>query len=258
MSKKSQGDEREGSLRNTIIAVLLLILLLAFGFFMFRRYRDYLTKWDADKFTVSQTSENIDDRPANPIDFPALWQENGEVYAWISIPNTDIEQPILQSFINDLYYLDRDIHGKKSKLGAIFTQSHNRLDFSDPVTVIYGHHYKSGGMFSNLHYFEDKAFFDDNEFFYIYLPGRRLTYQIVSAFKYDDRHILNTFDFSRPEVLESFHKTVKEPLSLLKNVRESAELSPGDRLVVLSTCLLNGGNGRYLVNGVLMNDERTK
>jgi len=255
---REKKEQREGSLRVTIITILILILLTVLAVFFAGRFKDYLARRKVEEFTTTSLSDEIAGRPENPVDFPALWAENEEIYAWISVPNTDIELPIVQSMVDDLYYLERDIYGKKSRLGSIFTQSHNTLDFSDPVTVMYGHNYHSGGMFTNLHRFEDKAFFDSNENFYIYLPGRRLTYLIVSAFKYDERHIMNAFDFADPEVLEGFHKTVKNPPYSLKNVRESAELTLDDRLVVLSTCMTNGVTGRYLVIGVLLNDERTK
>ena len=74
-------------------------------------------------------------------------------------------------------------HG--SQCGAIYTQGINSKDFSDPVTVIYGHNGYKETMFTSLHKFEDAEFFDSHEYFFnIYLPQRKLTYQVVSAFKY--------------------------------------------------------------------------
>ncbi|MFR7671507.1 MAG: hypothetical protein ACLU0O_13235 [Collinsella sp.] len=60
--------------------------------------------------------------------------------------------------------------------------------------MIYGH--VNGGVFHNLHNFEDADFFNENGEFYIYTPGHILTYKIVSAYQYDDRHILNSFNFA--------------------------------------------------------------
>ncbi len=238
--------------------IILLLIALSFGiFFGIRAYKDYLARKNYEDLSESVV-ETTDGRVDNPIDFDSLRQKNSDIYAWISVPNTDIELPVLQSHADDLYYLNRDLEGKKSRLGSLFTQSANRLDFSDPVTVIYGHNYYSGGMFTNLHYFEDETFFNDNEYFYIYTPDRKLTYLIVSAYKYDDRHILNSFDFSDEEVRKEYFDYVLNPLSMLRNVREGVTLSTDDKLVVLSTCLTGGYSGRYLVNGVLINDEQTK
>ena len=242
-----------------VLVVLLLLLLGAGAFFGIRTYRDYLSRQQYEEISESYTiPTTVDIRPENPVDFQSLQDRNSEIYAWIVVPNTEIELPILQSLADDLYYLNRDLDGKYSRLGSLFTQSKNHLDFSDPVTVIYGHNYYTGGMFTNLHYFEDKDFFNENEFFYIYTPTRKLTYRIVSAYKYDDRHILNSFDFSDEQVRRDYFDSVLEPKAMLRNVREGASLETDDKLVILSTCLTGGYSGRYLVNGVLVNDEQTK
>ena len=91
------------------------------------------------------------------------------------------------------------------------------------------------------------------------MPGRKLTYQIISAFKYDDRHIINSFNFSSAEDLQSFQSTVVNPTSALKNVREQLEtnVDENSKIVVLSTCITNQKSNRYLVCGVLVKDEKT-
>lgn len=256
---RSEKNESVRKRRLWVLLVLLLLLLGCGGFFGVRLYKDALDRREYTQISESYTVETTaDDRIENPIDFASLQERNSEIYAWLIVPNTEIELPILQSMADDLYYLNRDIDGKYSRLGSLFTQSKNSLDFFDPVTVIYGHNYYSGGMFTNLHYFEDETFFNENEYFYIYTPTRKLTYSIVSAYKYDDRHILNSFDFSKPEVIREYFDSVLNPLSMVRHVRENARLEVTDKLVVLSTCLTGGYRGRYLVNGVLINDEPTK
>jgi len=196
--------------------------------------------------------------PDNPIDFAAQFNLNPDIYAWITIPNTNIDYPILQSSVDDLYYLRRGIDQNYNIAGVLFTQSHNRRDFTDPVTVIYGHNMTGYGdtMFAHLHYFENADFFRDNQYFYIYTPGHILTYYIVSAYKYDDRHIMNSFDFSDPEVRRKFFDSVLNPTMVPMNVREGVEIKDDDKLVILSTCMSTSAY-RYLVCGVLMNDELT-
>ena len=46
----------------------------------------------------------------------------------------------------------------------------NATDFSDPVTVLYGHNIVNDAMFATLHAYEDPAFFADNPELYVYLP----------------------------------------------------------------------------------------
>ena len=199
-------------------------------------------------------------RPANPVDFPTLKAEHPDVYAWITIPDTQVNYPVVQSATDDNFYLRRDLDGNYSVYGSIYSQSMNATDFSDPVTVLYGHNSSDGLMFADLHKFEDPEYFATHEDMYIYTPGHILTYRIISAYRYDDRHILNSFDFSDPEVRQQYFESVLNPVSMVVNVREGATLSADDRIVQLSTCPREGSvsGNRYLVTGVLVSDVETR
>ena len=199
------------------------------------------------------------DLPANPIDFPSLKAEHPDIYAWIRVPDTNVDYPVVQSTTDDNYYLRRDLDGNYSFYGSVFTQSMNATDFSDPVTVVYGHNTVDGTFFADLHKFEDRDYFDAHDTFYIYVPGHALTYRIVSAYRYDDRHILNSFDFSDETVRREYFDSVLDPVSMVVNVREGAALDTTDRIVQLSTCPTEGSasGNRYLVTGVLVDDQAT-
>ena len=206
----------------------------------------------------SETVPAVPQKPENPIDFSKQMEINNEIYAWIRIPNTNVDYPVLQSNEDDLFYLRRDLNRYYWIPGSLFTQSINSLDFSDPVTVIYGHNMtEDGTMFATLHYFEDENFFRSNEYLYIYTPGHILTYRIISAYKYDTRHIMNSFDFKNEEVRRSYFDYVLNPMTFPMNVREGAELKIDDKLLILSTCMSTSA-ARYLVNSVLISDELTK
>ena len=53
---------------------------------------------------------------------------------------------------------------------------------------------------------------------------------------------------------------VKNPESLVKNVRQGVDVNADSKIVQLSTCMLNEYHGpsRYLVAGVLTSDQETK
>ncbi len=204
---------------------------------------------------IEEGSETL----SNPIDFAAVQNENPDVYAWIYIPNTQINYPILQHPNSDNLYLEHDSQGNTSEEGAIYTQASNSTCFSDPVTLIYGHTLPGDTRFTTLHYFENTDFFNANEYLYIYTPDSILTYKIASAYMYDDRHILNSFDFSDPVVLQEYFDYVTNPDSLLKNTRTGIELDIDDKIVQLSTCFNDSAysNNRYILTGVLVSEQPT-
>ncbi len=197
--------------------------------------------------------------PENPINFKKLKKKNKDVYAWIQIPGTEIDYAVAQSSADkdDLFYLNHDINGNYKFAGMIFSQKKNALDFSDPVTVLYGHNMKNGSMFAALHQFKNKSFFDKHDTVYIYCPGHIYTYTIVSAYIYDDRHILNTFDFSKKKDLKKYIDSITNPHSIICNVRQDVSVTVNDKILTLSTCT-SSDSQRYLVQGVLTDDRLTK
>ncbi|MFR1639023.1 MAG: sortase domain-bontaining protein [Eggerthellaceae bacterium] len=136
-------------------------------------------------------------------------------------------------------------------------QMANATDFSDPVTVLYGHNIVNDAMFATLHAYEDPAFFADNPELYVYLPDRILAYEVVAAYEYDDRHILNSFDFSDPAVRTGYFASVLAPDDPKANVRDGAQLDADDRIVQLSTCrsALTSDPVRYIVTAVLVGEK---
>ena len=197
------------------------------------------------------------DTKENPVNLEELSAMNPDIYSWIYIPDTNVNYPVAQSEEEDNFYLDHDVYKNYSFPGTIYSQACNSISFNDRVTLLYGHNMLNGSMFATLHNFSDKTFFDEHPYFYIYTTERRLTYEVVTAFEYDDRHIMNSFDFSDDAVFQDWLDQAKTPRSVYYNVRDSVNLSLDSKLVVLSTCL-NYGDGRYLVQGVLVNDERTE
>ena len=206
-----------------------------------------------------------DDRPENPVDFASLKAENEDVYAWLYVPDTAVNFPVLQNAFADNFYLVHDMYCNESAVGAIYSQAVNSRDFTDSVTLLYGHTFElwqedlKDEAFGTLHNFEDADFFANHENFYIYLPGMMLTYKIVSAYEYDNRHIMNSFDFSDQGVLQEYFDYVVNPDSMVKNVREGVTLTAGvDRIVQLSTCTRPANDAaRYLVTGVLVDEQQT-
>lgn len=269
--------------RKIMILIIVLCLLIAFGavaFLVMKTFNENNTENEYKQLastveSLAESSELNTDTSASeetqstemptptidtesnvtPVDFSALSSQNSDIYSWIYIPETNVNYPVCQSYVDDNYYLDHDVYGNYSFAGAIYSQVCNNRDFSDRVTVLYGHNMANGSMFANLHRFADSNYFETHDKIYIYTAERKLTYKIVSAFIYDDRHIMNSFDFTDDEQFQNYLDTIQNPRSVNKNVRSGTELSLDDKILTLSTCL-NSGEGRYLVNGVLIYDEK--
>ena len=262
----AQGEEEEKKKRSgavilfTIVGIVLVIYGgLRLGNYLYGLYQaqSEIKEEVTVATTEPATAEQLQD---NPIDFDALFAENDEQYAWIKVPGTKVDYPICQSKTDDAFYLKHKASDKSySNPGAIFTEAHNTKTFNDRVTLIYGHNGYSDTMFASLHNFDKADFFDEHEYFYIYTPHSIKTYEIISVFKYDNRHIMNSFDFQNDTVFLDFMNMIRNPESTLKHTRDSftRELTLDDKIVILSTCVWKQDSNRFLVCGVLISDEKT-
>lgn len=207
---------------------------------------------------AEETQESTTEEPAVgiPINFEELQAINPDVYAWIEIPDTNINYPMLQHPEDDAYYLTHTIYGEVHRYGSIYTERINSKDFTDPNTLIYGHNTSNRSMFQNIRYFTDQKYFDEHPYIYIYTPERKLTYQVVSCYVYDDRHIMYAFDFTDPEVYAEYLDYIQHPRDMGAKVREGITLTTEDRIITLSTCVGTGETNRRLLHGVLIKDER--
>lgn len=194
--------------------------------------------------------------PEKVIDFEDLQiNTNEDIYAWIYIPDSKIDYPVVQHPEDNYYYLNYNLDGSKGYPGCIYTENYNAKDFSDPNTIIYGHNMKNGSMFAGLHKFEDIEYFDANPYIYIYTPDELLVYEIFAAYEASSEHILYNHDFSNEIVYSVYLDEVFDTRSMVCNLRENVEVTTEDRIITLSTCIANKPNNRYLVQGVLLNED---
>lgn len=184
----------------------------------------------------------------SPIDFDALWERNPEIFGWLDIPGTVISYPMVQSATDNSFYLRRDVDGNYALDGSIFVENYNHTDMSDPVTLIYGHHMLSGAMFGTLQQtYSDAETFAECGQITIYLPEQELHYTVCAAVPYDNRHIMLSFDFDNAYGFDLFWESITSVRAISAQFNEEVEVSYGDRLIVLSTCLSGDNTKRYLV-----------
>ena len=240
----------------------MIVFLCAAVYLAFSFVNQQSSEAELEDLTKPSVSDSYTELAYNPVDFDKLTAKNDEVYGWIMIDDTEVDYPIAQHTADDeAFYLTHSALDKSYlESGAIYTETCNSKDFSDPITLVYGHNNYGTTMFTTLHKFEDKDFFDKHEFVYVYQPQRKLTYKVISAFQYNDRHIMNTNDFSDAENLNEFQQMILNPDSKTKNVRENIGemIDENSKIMVLSTCVTGNKSNRYLVCCLLINDEKTE
>ena len=175
-----------------------------------------------------------------PIDFEEIWKTCPDVYAWICIPDTQINYPVCQSGEDKDpdFYLNHRADGTEEFAGSIYSQYYNSKDFRDPNTILYGHDMSNGSMFQNLHFYEKQDFFDQNREVIVYLPDRILHYRVFAAYNTTDEHILMKYDFFQdPAVFEQYIQEVMDGTNMYSGIIDpETRLTGESRILTLSTC----------------------
>ena len=210
------------------------------------------TETEEETETETEEVQNAFDIPEKNLDWASLYAENKDIYAWIYIPGTQVDYPVLQSTSDDTYYLNHNIDGSYGKPGCIYTEKINSKDFTNYNTVLYGHNMKNGEMFGCLHDYEDKTFFDENPYVYVYTEEKTYVYEIFAAYTATNAHILNTNDFSTQEGFADYLDNVVYNKALTGNFRNDTRVTSDNRIITLSTCTSNSSR-RWLVQAVLVN-----
>lgn len=195
--------------------------------------------------------------PEKEVDFADLQENtNGDIYAWIHIPDTKIDYPVLQHPTDNSYYLNHNLDGSRGYPGCIYTEDYNKKDFTDPNTVLYGHNMKNGTMFAGLHKYGDSEYLEEHPYIYIYTEEGLLAYEIFAAYQSGDEHILYAHDgFEDRKVYGKYLEEILSMRSMGSVLKEGAEVTEDSRIITLSTCISGKPDNRFLVQGVLLNGD---
>ena len=205
--------------------------------------------------TASSAEGETEEALLRKIDFADMQANtNEDIYSWIYIPDTNIDYPVLQHPTDDTYYLNYNMDGTKGYPGCIYTEKANAKDYTDFNTVLYGHNMKNGSMFHDLHKYADASFMEEHPCVYVYLPDQTLKYQIFAAYRYDDRHLLYSFDYNSEKVREGYLQDIFNLRDLSAVLDDAVEVTAEDTIITLSTCIGGQDNRRFLVQAVLLEE----
>lgn len=211
-------------------------------------------KKELPKKDPTKESEAVPEPMEIPVNFQELQAMNPDIYAWIEIPGTEVNYPIVQSTNDREYYLNHTIEGVKGLPGSIYTENLNTTTFQDKNTVVYGHNMRDKSMFGGLKYYADSAYMEEHKQIYIYTPEHIYTYEVFGAVTYDDRHLLLSYDFNNTEDYQAFLDSLAQMRNMNTYISKERPVTTEDRILTLSTCTGNEQQ-RFLVEAVLIDEK---
>lgn len=189
------------------------------------------------------------------IDFDVLQERNPEIFAWVYIPGTGIDLPVLQSAESDTYYENHNWQQKEDEEGSLYTEMANLMNMCDFNTVVHGHTTEKETMLSGLHKFDNQDFFDHNGQVYVYLPDNVLTYQVISCYTEDKHSIIRDYDLVSYEGCEQYiddMQTLANENGIYRAGWE--EVTPYHFLLSFVTDCPEDDDKQYVVTAILVGD----
>ncbi len=178
---------------------------------------------------------------------------NDETVAWLVIPGTNINTPVMACDDNE-YYLTHSFEKEYSGYGVPFLDYRCNMDFSDFVSIIYGHNIKNSKVFGELNLFREQEFLDSYNMGYLVLNDTKYRINFFAClvaekegFLYEDIVFLND-DEKRAYVDEVLETAVTKLDDMPDDLTDC-------QLVVISTCTAHGLETRTALVGYLSDWE---
>jgi sortase B len=181
--------------------------------------------------------------PNRKVDFDVLKAINSDSIGWLYCPDTVIDYPVM-SADDYTYYLSHLPDGTENFNGSLFLDYNCASDFSDELSVIYGHSMKNGKMFGTLTGYKNQSYFEQHPYMYLYTEKQNYRIALVyGAVVSADEWINNGYAQNADKLLKyaKSHTTFES----------TEKCDSNQRFIVMSTCSYEYDDARYFVVGVL-------
>ncbi len=188
---------------------------------------------------IKTTQGYEEDKPTDKKDIPKIVN----CVAWLEIPNTSIDFPVMQKKGDSEYYLRRNYRGEYSYSGTPFLDANCTIGTSQNL-IVYGHNMKDGTMFSGLMNYKDSEYCKQNQTIEIIVDDMALEYKLYAVCKVASDDGWYSFT-SKPSQI-----TFDELISHIQNKAvylSEDEAKYEDYFLTLSTCEYSQTNGRLIV-----------
>lgn len=238
-----------------IVASILLILSVFF-FIDGIKEAKYLIQNKLKNQSVREIATSKANDPFSRIvDFTKLRAINEDVKAWIYIPETNIDYPILVGDENE-EYINKNLDKEYTPLGSIF--SYSNTNFTNGNTFIFGHNMANGQMFGELKKYINSDFLNKNKYFYIYTERKILKCEIFSSFIADENDDIfgNEYELGTADYLSLLSKIIDKNNYCDSNLDKPIIEYSTTQIFNLVTCYGNAGtSNRLVVNGLVIEEK---
>lgn len=180
--------------------------------------------------------------------FEKLKEINNDTVGWLTVNNTKIDYPVVQSTDND-YYLYRDYYKNKNRHGWIYMDYRNNIEDLSDNTIIFGHNLANQKMFGTLRYVTNPSWYkkSSNQIITFNTTKANMKWQIISIYKIPVTNDYLVANFASSEDKLNFLDMITQ-----RSIYDfNATYDENTKIITLSTCS-NGSKDRLVVHAKLI------
>ncbi|MBR6107546.1 MAG: class B sortase [Oscillospiraceae bacterium] len=218
--------------------LLLIVLCLIFGIVLWCMYDN----WYVYSYTLDDRVRKYKPGTSGAVaseDSPIL----DDMAAWITIDGTNIDYPVMQGTDN-VRYLNTNPFGEYALSGSIYLDCRSSKDFSDPYSLVYGHHMEYGKMFGALDDFLNPSYLAHHKTGTLIIgKNAAATYplEVFAAMCVSSDNNL-VFNPEQNGIREYIAEQTGYPVQ-----------TRGENIIALSTCAEGGSSARIIVFCFILN-----
>jgi sortase B len=229
---------------NIALALILIVAMLYGGFGLWDTWNIYHKAGVSSELLKYKPTATGEDTP-NPT-LEEMQAINEDICAWLTVDGTNIDYPVVRGEDN-VEYLNCAPDLTFSLSGSIFLDYRNSNDFSDPYSLIYGHHMQGDVMFGEIPYFTNEEYFLSHLTGEIFTVEHTYYIQWFACLETDayDAMIYDPTNYADQGSTGALLKYLQKNATQYRDIGVSAS----DRLVALSTCSEAATDGRVILIG---------
>lgn len=188
--------------------------------------------------------------PTVPNPYKDSFLANEDMAAWLVIPGTNIDYPVMWTPRDEQYYLYRGFDGSENKNGCLILDTDSCLNPLTTNLIIHGHNMKSGAMFGKLTDYEKESFYQEHKQITLYTEECQRNYEVLAVFRSQvykkTEDVFKFYKFFQADTQEEFDDFYQNIMALAEyDTGVTAEF--GDHFITLSTCVYHVEQGRLVV-----------
>lgn len=247
-SSRTGGLSAKRKVALVLSALVVCVCLGAVGVILWG-YNQGSQAYDSLAKTALPAESAMEETPLSTrIDWDALLAVNPETIAWVYVPGTSINYPIVQTSDNQKY-IKTDFQGETNwavSYGAIFLDTNCEANLTSQNSFFYGHNMNNGAMFAPLASFADNATFNDHRVVYLFTPTCNYKLQSFALL-----HVAASSTLVQLVTGSAVHQRAYVQTQIDQSVVTPEEGFPDagliDRTYAFATCDNLPSNGRYVL-----------